>query len=151
MQNNSSFSAARVVENSISASYQPWRRLSPFCFRNVFPSVSAAQQIFSHAGVSRFLQPSRIFHDLVNPIFANLWQSCHIPALLSISFSVYLFFVILTSKCSVFTRPPSSSILSTCPNHRNLCSLRNSSNLSTPVILHMLFPNITFEIFSMLI
>ena len=38
-----------------------------------------------HAGVRRLLQPSRIFHDLVHPFFANLWQSCHIPALLSTS------------------------------------------------------------------
>ena len=32
-----------------------------------------------------------IFHDLEHPTFANFWQSCHILALLSISFSVFLF------------------------------------------------------------
>ena len=44
------------------------------------------------------------------------------------------FFVPSTSKSSAFTGPLSSSILSTCPNHRNLFSHRNSSNLTTPVI-----------------
>ena len=51
-----------------------------------------------------FLEPSRgsrtqgwagfcslvaIFHDLVHPTFANLWQSCHIQVLLSTSFLVF--------------------------------------------------------------
>ena len=31
-----------------------------------------------------------IFHDLVQTTFVNLWQSCHSPALHSISFSVFL-------------------------------------------------------------
>ena len=42
-----------------------------------------------------------IFRDLEHPTFANLWQSCHIPALLSISFLV--FFVSSTFNCSAFT------------------------------------------------
>ena len=65
--------------------------------------------------------------------FANLWQSYRIPTLFSTSFRFFFFFP-STSKCSAFAGPLSSSILSTCPNHRHLCSLRNSSNLSILVI-----------------
>ena len=32
-----------------------------------------------------------IFHDLVHPSMANLWQLCHISALFSIPFSAFLF------------------------------------------------------------
>ena len=84
-------------------------------------------------GSAGFRSLVSIFHDFVPPTFANLWQLCHIPSLLSISFSVFCFFVPSTSICSAFAGPSSSSIFSTCPNHNNLCSLRYSSNLSTPV------------------
>ena len=84
-------------------------------------------------GSAGFCSLVAIFHDLDHPTFANLWQSCHILVLLSTSFSVILSFVPSTSKSSAFTGPLSSSILFTCPNHHNLFSLRNSSNLTTPV------------------
>ena len=83
-------------------------------------------------GSAGFCSLVAIFRD-VYPTFANYWQSCHIPALTSISLSA--FFVPSPCNCSAFTGTLSSSILYTCPNHHNLCSLRNSSNLSTPVIL----------------
>ena len=95
-----------------------------------------------------FCSLTAIFHDLVHLTLANLWQIRHIPALLSISFLAFLFFYQSTSKCSAFTGPLSSSILSTCPIHRNLCSLRNSSNFSTLVIsrIFLLFI-ISFKVF----
>ena len=40
-----------------------------------------------------------IFHGLVRPTFANLWQLCHIPALLSISFSVFHFLTHQSGLC----------------------------------------------------
>ena len=42
-------------------------------------------------GSAGFCSLGAVFHDLVHPIFVNLWQSRHIPALLSIFFSVFLF------------------------------------------------------------
>ena len=42
-------------------------------------------------GSAGFCSLVAIFHDLVHPTFANVWQSCHIPALLPIFFSVFLF------------------------------------------------------------
>ena len=42
-------------------------------------------------GSAGFRSLVAIFYDLVHPTFANLCQSCHIPVLLSISFSVFLF------------------------------------------------------------
>ena len=85
---------------------------------------------------SRFLHLScHFFYDFVLPNLANVWKSYHIPIYLSISFSVFLFFSRpLLSVSSAFTGPLSLSIFSTCSNHRNLCSLKNLSNLSTPVI-----------------
>ena len=86
-----------------------------------------------HAEVSRFLQLSRHLSWSCASNLCELWHSCHIPALYL--FFGFPFFVPSTSlKCSAFTGPLSSSIFSTCPNHRNLCCLKNSSNLSTPVI-----------------
>ena len=92
----------------------------------------------SLAGVGRFLQPSchLLGYDLVHSTFANPWQLCRISALFSISFSVFLFLshqlLIVVPLLNPFLHP--SSILSICPNHRNLCSLRNCSNLSTHII-----------------
>ena len=83
-------------------------------------------------GSAGFCSLVAIFHDLEHPTFTNLWQSCHIlvlPLLFRCSF-----FVSSTSKSSDFTGPLSSSILSTCPNHCNLFSLRNYPNLTTPAI-----------------
>ena len=101
----------------------------------------------SHAGVSRFLQLScHMFHDLVHPIFANLWQSCHILALFSISFSVFVFLShqLIRVVPLLCTGPLSSSILSTCPDYRNL----NFSNLSTPVISRIFSLSIlSFKVF----
>ena len=83
---------------------------------------------FPHAGVSRFCSLVAMFHDLVHPTFANLWQSCHIPALLSISFSVFLFLshqllsVVLLLDPFLYT-----------PTITTFAHSRNSSNLSTPV------------------
>ena len=55
-----------------------------------------------------------VFYVLVHPTFANLWQSCRIAALLFISFLVFLFrSITFYCKCSAFTGPFSSSILST--------------------------------------
>ena len=101
---------------------------------------------------SQFCCVVAMFHDLVHPTFANLWQSCHILALLSISFSVFLFlFYHLPSVVSLldpFLHPFSS----TCLNHRNLCSLRNSSNLSTFVISRIFSLSILFcKVFSHII
>ena len=70
-------------------------------------------------GSAGFCSLVAIFHDLEHQTFANLWQSCQILVLLCTSFSVF-FFVPSTSKSSAFTGPLSSSILSTCPNYRNL-------------------------------
>ena len=42
-------------------------------------------------GSAGFCSLVAIFHDFEHPTFANLWQSCHILVLLSISFSVFLF------------------------------------------------------------
>ena len=68
--------------------------------------------VFRMQGSGSYCSLVASFHDLVHPVFANLWQLCHIPALLSTSF-LFLFFVRLTSKCSAFTEPFFSSILST--------------------------------------
>ena len=76
-----------------------------------------------------------IFYDLVHLTFANLWQSCQISTLLSISFRSS-FFVAPTFKCSAFTGLLSSSILSTCPKHCNLCSLRNSQKIFLHASFH---------------
>ena len=111
------------------------------CFL-LFPEPSRCSP---HAGVSRCCSLVAIFHDLVHLTFANLWQSYHSPALLSISF------VPSTSKCSVFTGPLSLFFISTCPNRRNLCSFTNSSNLSTytPVISRILSMFIlSFKVFT---
>ena len=80
-----------------------------------------------HAGVSRFLQPSR---HLSWSCTSNLCKLLAIMSHSSTSFHLFFglpFFVPTTSKCSSFTGLLSSFILSTCPNHRNLCSFRNSS------------------------
>ena len=66
---------------------------------------------FRMQGSGSFCSLVASFHDLVHLAFANLWQSCHNPALLSTFFG--LFFVRSTSKCSAFTEPLFSSILST--------------------------------------
>ena len=42
-------------------------------------------------GSADFCTLVAIFRDLVYPTFANLWQSCNIPVLLSIFFSVFFF------------------------------------------------------------
>ena len=68
--------------------------------------------VFRMQGLGSFCSLVASFHDFVHPAFANLWQSCHIPALLSTSF-FGLFFVCLTSKCSAFTEPFFSSTPST--------------------------------------
>ena len=105
-----------------------------------------------HAGVSQLLQPSC---HLSRSYASNFCKPLAIKSLSSTSFHLFFgfpLFVPQTSKCSAFTGPLSSFILSTCPNHRNLCSLRNSSNLSTSVIsrifsLFILF----FKVFSHII
>ena len=88
---------------------------------------------FLRAGVSWFLQPS---HHLSRSCASNLCKPLAVMSLSSPSFYIFfgLFFVPSTFKSSAFTGPLSSSILSTCPNHCNLFSHRNSSNLPTPVI-----------------
>ena len=101
------------------------------CASFYFWSPAQAPHMQGSAG---FCSLVAIFHDLRHPTFANLWQSCDILVLLFTSFSVFLFLSLQTSKSSAFTGPLSSSILSTCPNHHNLFSLKNSSNLTTPVI-----------------
>ena len=86
-----------------------------------------------HAGVSRFCSLVAIFYDLAHPTFANLWQSCHIPALLSISFSVFLFLshqllsVVLLLDPFLYPFSPHTPTITT------FALSRNSSNLSTPV------------------
>ena len=47
-------------------------------------------EILRMQGLAGFCSLVAIFHDLEHPTFANLWKSCHIPALFSISFSVFL-------------------------------------------------------------
>ena len=87
-----------------------------------------------HAGVSWFLQPNR---HLSRSRASNLCKPLAVMSHSSTSFHLFFglpFFVPSTSKSSAFTGPLSSSILSACPNHHNLFSLRNSSNLTTPVI-----------------
>ena len=87
-----------------------------------------------HPGVSWFLQPSR---HLLQSCATNLCKPLAVMSHSSTSFHLFFglpFFVPLTSKSSIFTGSLSSSILSTCPNHLHLFSLRNSSNLTTPVI-----------------
>ena len=88
----------------------------------------------SHARVCQFLQPSR---HLSPSCASNLCKPLTIMSHSSTSFHLFFghpFFVPLTSECSAFTGLFSSSILFPCPNHRNLRSLRNYFNLSTPVI-----------------
>ena len=87
-----------------------------------------------HVWVSQFLEPSR---HLSQSCVSNLCKPLAITSHSRTSFRLFFgltFFVLSTSKCRTFTGPLSSSFFSTCPNHRNLCSLRNSSNLSTSVI-----------------
>ena len=101
-----------------------------------------------HAGVSRFLQPSR---HLSRSCASNLCKPVAIMSHSSTSFHPFFglsVFVLSTSKCSAFTEPFSSSILSTCPNHYNLCFLGSSSNLSTPVISRIFSLSIlSFKVF----
>ena len=102
-----------------------------------FAFFSGAQRKFPHTGVSWFLQPNR---NVSRSSASNLCKPLRIMSHYSTSFYLLFgipFFVPSTSKCSAFTGPFFSSILSTCPYHRRLCSLRNSSNLSTPVILRI--------------
>ena len=90
-----------------------------------------------HEWGSQFSQPSCHFSpscvsNLSKPQTIIL-QSYYNPAFLSLFFG-FPFFVPSISKCSAFTGPLSSFILFTCSDHHNLSSLRNYSNLSTPVI-----------------
>ena len=81
---------------------------------------------YPHAGISRFLQPSR---HLSQSCASNLCKPLAIMSHSSTSFHLFFglsFFVPSASKCSAFTGPLFSSIRSTCPNHRNLCFLRKS-------------------------
>ena len=87
-----------------------------------------------HAGVSWFLQLGR---HLSQSCASNLCKPLAVMSHSSTSFHLFFglpFFVPSTSKSSAFTGLLSSSILSTCPYHRNLFCLGNSSNLTTPVI-----------------
>ena len=99
------------------------------CFLFLEPSRGSP-----HAGVSWFLQPSR---HLSRFRASNLCKPLAVMSESSTSFHLFFglpFFVPSTSKSSAFTGSLSSSILSRCPNYRNLLSLRNSSNLTTPVL-----------------
>ena len=85
-------------------------------------------------GSAGFCSLVAIFPDLEHPTFANLWQSRHILVLLSTSFSVFLFLshqlLRVVPLLDPFLHPFSKHV----PNHHNLFSLRNSSNITTPVI-----------------
>ena len=88
----------------------------------------------SWAWVGRFLQPS--LHT------ARSWASLLFEPLACMTFSIVFFhlflglplFEPLTTKFFAFTGALSSFIFSICPNHRNLCSLKNSFIFSTPII-----------------
>ena len=102
-----------------------------------------------HVGVSCFLQPSR---HLSRSCASILCKPLAVMSHSSTSFQLFFglpFFVPSLSQSSDCIGPLSSSILSTCPNHRNLFSLRNFSNLTTPVIsqISLLFI-LSFKVFS---
>ena len=92
--------------------------------------ISGAQLFSPYASVSRFLQPALPFFTIlcIKPVAIML----HCSASFLLFFGLFLAHQL--PKCSAFTGPLSSSILSTCPSHRDHCSLKNSSNISTPVI-----------------
>ena len=84
-------------------------------------------------GSTGFCSLVAIFHDLEHPTFANLWQSCHILVLLSTSFLVFLFLshqlLRVVPLLDPFLHPFSPHV----PTIATF-SLRNSSNITTPVI-----------------
>ena len=87
-----------------------------------------------HAGVSWFLQPSC---HLSRSCASHLCKALPIMSHSNTSFHLFFglpFFLPSTSKSSAFTGPLSWSLLSTWPYHSDLCYLRNSSNVSMPVI-----------------
>ena len=104
------------------------------------------------AGISRVC----IVCDLVHPSSGS-----HISLRLlfpSFLWSTFLFVPEVEMQC-VYWTPSSQSILSSCPSHRTLFSRKNSSILSTPVILRILsllavsfrFCHITYAAFSFLL
>ena len=84
-------------------------------------------------GSAGFYSLVAIFHDVEHPTFANLWQSCLILALLSTSFSVFLFLshqlLRVVPSLDPFLHPFSPHVPTIA-----IFSLRNSSNLTAPVI-----------------
>ena len=72
-----------------------------------------------HIGQPIFAACLAIFHDFVH-------QTCGNYVTLQ-RFFPSLFLAHQLPKCSAFTGPLSASILSTCPSHRDHCSLKNSS------------------------
>ena len=106
------------------------------CVSFYFWSPADVPRMQGSAGFCSLVVISFTILCIQSSVFANLWQLCHILALLSISFSVFVFLShqLIRVVPLLCTGPLSSSILCTCPNYRNLCSLRNFSNLSTPVI-----------------
>ena len=86
-----------------------------------------------HAGAAGFCSLVAIFHDLVHPTFANIWQSCHILVLLSTSFSVFLFLSPQLLRVVPLLDPFLHPFFPHVPTIATF-SLTNSSNLTTPVI-----------------
>ena len=111
-----------------------------------------------HAGSASYCRLVAIFHDLVHPTFANLWQSCHIPALLSISFSVFLFFshqlLSVVPSLGLFLHPnsPHAPIIATFALSETFpISLHLSSHESSHCLFYLsMFFHISFAIFSFL-
>ena len=96
----------------------------------MFSSISGSQHMFPARRGQPVLQPSCNPSRSVNPTFPTLRQSCHILALLSISFSVFLFFshqiisVVSLSWSSFFIR------------------FRHMSQPSQPLLSQKLFPSL---------
>ena len=80
-------------------------------------------RFFQHTGFSRLLQPSlHLSQSFSSKLFKPLVISSHFST--SHIFFCH-FFDPLTSTCRAFTGSLSLSILSICPSHRNLYSLKN--------------------------